>query len=183
MRCTITTPPHHRAALVCTVARGGIEPGRIVPCKRVLILSLPGGVPQVLYFKWAGDGMATPDGTQYIVLHEQVRPALHQLCEDFVQASVSLAASVGPHCLTCHRGDACACVYYAGHSVQDLKTGLCKLTGQTGFMNVLATMTGTALVGTNWLRLKDTHQQRTLTLAALHCFHSLHRLNYPKTTH
>lgn len=26
---------------------------------------------RVLYFKWAGDGMSTPDGTQYVVLHEQ----------------------------------------------------------------------------------------------------------------
>ena len=26
---------------------------------------------RVLYFKWAGDAMQTPSGTQYVVLHEQ----------------------------------------------------------------------------------------------------------------
>lgn len=27
---------------------------------------------QVLYFKWAGDNMETPDGVKYVVVHEQV---------------------------------------------------------------------------------------------------------------
>lgn len=31
-----------------------------------------GAVVQVLYFKWAGDSMETPEGTNYVVLHEQV---------------------------------------------------------------------------------------------------------------
>ena len=26
---------------------------------------------RVLYFKWAGDNMQTPEGTQYVVVHEQ----------------------------------------------------------------------------------------------------------------
>ena len=52
-----------------TVVRTG--PGKVDKDSAELKAPRVAAGDRVLYFKWAGDAMETPSGTQYVVLHEQ----------------------------------------------------------------------------------------------------------------